>query len=126
MLELISRCEDEFKGNLDRYKYAPRYENVDPLEHRAKAVIFLEELNERLSKSKYLYGSRKALADMAIAPFIRQFANVDRAWFDQTDYEHVKNWLYEFLESDNFKAILKKYPVWQNGDPVTLFPDQAS
>ncbi|WP_085900104.1 glutathione S-transferase [Kiloniella majae] len=125
MLVLIHRCESEFKGHLDRYKYAPRYEeDVDPIAHRTQAENFLGELDKLLAKNSFLFGGQRSLADMAIAPFIRQFANVDRAWFDQTDYPHLKSWLYEFLDSSRFKATLKKYPVWATGDPVTYFPEQ--
>ncbi|WP_120496820.1 glutathione S-transferase [Kiloniella sp. EL199] len=126
MLDLINRCEVEFKEHLDRYKYAPRYEGADPIMHRTQAEDFLDELNKLLTQDLFLFGSRRSLADMAIAPFIRQFANVDRAWFDQTNYPHLKLWLYEFLDSSRFKGILKKYPVWATGDPITYFPEQHS
>ncbi|OUS17737.1 glutathione S-transferase [Rhodospirillales bacterium 47_12_T64] len=123
MLALIKRCESEFKYHLDRYKYAPRYENADPLEHRKAAEIFLQDLDTRLSTSEYLFGDRISLSDMAIAPFVRQFANVDRNWFDSTGFQYLKPWLYRFLDSVSFKEILKKYPVWQEEDPVTHFPE---
>ncbi|KLN60397.1 glutathione S-transferase [Kiloniella spongiae] len=126
MLNLINRCENEFKGHLDRYKYAPRYEEVDPITHRTQAENFLDELDKLLTKNSFLFGSQRSLADMAIAPFIRQFANVDRTWFDQTDYAYLKSWLNEFLGSSRFKTILKKYPVWTTGDPVTYFPEDLS
>ncbi|MFD2206483.1 glutathione S-transferase [Kiloniella antarctica] len=122
MLTQINRCETNFKFHLDRYKYAPRYENVNSLEHREKAEMFLQELNQQLTGPSYLFGEKKSLADMAIAPFIRQFANVDRVWFDKTPYPYLKDWLNEFLNSPAFKNILHKYPVWQKGDSVTLFP----
>ncbi|MEH6630664.1 MAG: glutathione S-transferase [Halopseudomonas aestusnigri] len=122
MLTLIKRCESNFKCHLDRYKYAPRYENTDPLDHRQKAEVFLQELDQSLTASPYLFGNRVCLADMAIAPFVRQFANVDRIWFEKTPYSCLKNWLNNFLNSQAFKNILNKYPVWKEGDPTTLFP----
>ncbi len=122
MLTLIKRCESNFKCHLDRYKYAPRYENTDPLDHRHKAESFLQELDQRLTASPYLFGDRISLADMAIAPFVRQFANVDRVWFGQTPYSNLKTWLDDFLNSPAFTNILNKYPVWKEGDPITLFP----
>ncbi|WP_419905833.1 glutathione S-transferase [Kiloniella sp.] len=125
MLTLITRCENDFKCHLDRYKYAPRYENANPLEHRNEAESFLQELDQRLNTSQYLYGDKISLADMAIAPFIRQFANVDRAWFEQTPYLKLKVWLNNFLESQTFKNILYKYPIWKEGDPIIYFPNPA-
>lgn len=119
MVDLIQECEDGFKSHLDRYKYANRYEDANPAEHRAKAEIFVQNLNTRLEGSPYLFGTRPALADYAIAPFIRQFANTDRAWFDQTPYPHVHKWLAEFLGAEIFTSIMEKLPVWKPGDDIT-------
>lgn len=119
MLELIRRCDDEFKPHLDRYKYANRYEDADPVVHRQKAEAFLRELDERLQDHDYLFGSVASLADHAIAPFIRQFANTDRSWFDQTPYPNLHKWLDEFLQSDLFNSIMEKRPPWKPGDEIT-------
>lgn len=119
MLDLIAKCENEFKGHLDRYKYANRYEDADPLIHRNQAETFLQELESRLATSPYLFGNRPALADYAIAPFIRQFANTDRDWFDQTPYPGLHKWLEQFLASDLFNSIMEKLPPWKPGDDVT-------
>lgn len=121
MLALVEENDGPFKENLDRYKYAPRYENADPEVHRAEAEKFLRVLNERMENCKYLFGNRPALADYAIAPFIRQFANTDRAWFDAAPYPCLQNWLEEFLEAELFKQVMDKYPAWQTGDELTLF-----
>jgi len=116
MLDLIQRTETEFKPHLDRYKYATRYDDADPLEHRQLAGAFITLLNERLSASSYLFGERATLADVAIAPFIRQFANADRAWFDAAPYPFVQSWLGEFVVSDIFLAIMNKYKPWKLDD----------
>ena len=71
MLDLIARVEDEFKPHLDRYKYSTRYEDADPYFHRAEAEKMLVELDDRLKNSVYLFGAQPALADFAIAPFVR-------------------------------------------------------
>jgi glutathione S-transferase len=78
MLALIAENDGPFKDHLDRYKYAPRYDNADPVSHRAEAEKFLCALDERMKNCAYIFGNRPALADYAIAPFIRQFANTDR------------------------------------------------
>ena len=65
--------------------------------------------------------TRSAVADAALAPFVRQFANTDRAWFDGEDWPALKAWLEEFERSDRFTAIMDKYPQWAAGDPVTVF-----
>lgn len=122
MDELIAECDGLFKDSLDRYKYANRYEGADPLAEREKAEAFLRKLDGRLATSAYLCGPDLSLADMAIAPFVRQFANVDRAWFDTQDWRHLIGWLETFLASERFEAIFKKYPKWQAGDAPTVFP----
>ena len=79
--ELIAESDGPFKHNIDRYKYAIRYEEgTDPVFHRTEGAAFLEKLNGRLGKHTHLFGDRPCLADFAIFPFVRQFANTDRAW----------------------------------------------
>ena len=121
MLALIEEADGPFKENLDRYKYAPRYENADPVIHRAQAEQFLRVLNQWLENCEYLFGGRLALADYAIAPFIRQFANTDRAWFDAAPYPHLQIWLEAFLSAKPFYQVMHKYPAWRAGDPPTFF-----
>lgn len=122
MLALIARNDDEFKLHLDRYKYPNRYEDVDPLYHRAEAERFLGDLNAQLSSRGELYGPSFTLADVAIGPFIRQFANTNRAWFDTTPYPALKAWLERFLSAPVFTSVMAKYPQWCEGDPPTFVP----
>ncbi len=122
MVALIENADGDFKTALDRYKYATRYEGADSMVERAKAAVFLHGLDSRLENSSYLFGNKISLADMAIAPFVRQFANVDRDWFDGRSWPHLLRWLESFLRSDRFNSIMDKYPKWQPGDPPTRFP----
>ena len=122
MLQLIKECDGEFKTHLDRYKYADRYDDADALEERRHAESFIQILESRLSEKDFLFGSEVTLADFAIAPFIRQFANTDRDWFDQANYPRVQNWLQVFIESAAFRAIMPKQKQWYPGDALTLFP----
>jgi len=121
MRRLIAANDGDFKDNLDRYKYPNRYENVDPIDHREKAEVFLQELEQRLTASPYLFGARASLADFAIAPFVRQFAHVDKEWFDQLAYPALQRWLQEFLDSPTFGAVMKKYTPWQAGAEPVIF-----
>ena len=118
--ELISHADGPFKEHLDRYKYANRYDGDDPAHHRAEGLKFLHILNERLSDQPYLAGERLCLADIAIFPFVRQFANTDRAWFDSLDLPPLQTWLENRLNSELFKGIMKKWPQWTTGmvEPV--------
>jgi glutathione S-transferase len=80
---LIDTCDGPFKQALDHAKYAVRFPDRDEAAERGKAMVFLRDLNGRLSQSPFLMGPGRTLADMAILPFVRQFANTDRAWFDR-------------------------------------------
>ncbi len=122
MTDLIAAADGDFKTSLDRYKYSTRYEGADRVAERARAALFLRQLDNRLANSTYLFGLRPTLSDMAIAPFVRQFANVEREWFETQDWPNLLRWLNEFLASDRFADIMNKYPKWQSGDAVTDFP----
>lgn len=122
MLALIGELDGNFKHHLDHYKYASRYEGADAIAHRSMALVALAGLVARLERSPYLFGTQPALADIALFPFVRQFANTDRDWFDGQAPECLKAWLVGHETSDLFSNIFVKWPVWQQGDPVTLFP----
>jgi glutathione S-transferase len=119
---LIAENDGSFKDNLDRYKYPTRYDNADPLHHRTLGLEFLEKLNARLTKNVYLCGNDFTFADAAISPFVRQFANTDRGWFNALDLYGVQNWLQRILESDLFSGVMEKYPAWENGMKEPAFP----
>lgn len=119
---LIDRCDGPFKKALDHTKYAVRYPDLDEDEEREKAMDFLRDINDRLGVSAFLMGSQARLADMAILPFVRQFANTDRAWFDAQGLAHLTRWLDDFLTSDAFAGVMTKYTPWQNGQDRVLFP----
>ncbi|HBU97127.1 glutathione S-transferase [Thalassospira lucentensis] len=121
MLALIAQNDGPFKHHLDRYKYHTRYEHADPAEHRRDAEKILNRLDGRLAVGRYLFGSRPALADFAIAPFVRQFANADRDAFDAMPFVHVQRWLADFLASSFFERAMTKYDQWHEGDAPIVF-----
>jgi glutathione S-transferase len=104
----ITRFEDEFKGNLDKYKYPNRYDDVDPLHHRELALSFLLEFDEVLSNR-----FKTQLVDIAVFPFVRQFANHDRAFFDGLSFTTIHGWLKVHLDSTLFGSIMNKHKQWQ-------------
>jgi len=109
-LELIEKNDGEFKHWLDRYKYADRHLEFSPEYYRDKGEEFLQQLEHRLQQSRFLMGEQPCIADMAIMPFVRQFAHVDREWFYATPYPRLQLWLFQWLESDLFKKIMAKPP----------------
>ena len=120
--QLIQENDGEFKYYLDRYKYADRYPDHEPLYYRQQAEKFLIDLEQRLSQHKFLCSNNCSLADIAIFPFIRQFANVDSNWFQSSHYQKLKQWLDKHIESALFISIMDKYPAWQAGDKKLVFP----
>lgn len=120
---VIGDNDGPFKSALDKYKYASRYEDVDGTEQRDIAAAYLMRLNERLDDSKYLFGDTPTLADMGTVTFVRQYANVDRTWFDAQPWPHLLRWLVDFLESARFAAIMQKHKPWADGDTPKSFPE---
>ena len=123
---LIAENDGPFKHHLDRTKYGTRYEGENPQDHRQQASAFLQTLDTKLGNQSHLCGNRLSLADITIAPFVRQFANIDRDWFDAQPWPHLIKWLEEFLASELFLSIMEKYPAWKEGDPTTFFPQAAA
>jgi glutathione S-transferase len=119
---LIGELDGPFKSALDRYKYENRYDGVVAMEQRDLALPFLQSLDARLTNAPYLFGDRFTIADAAVAPFVRQFAHVDRDWFWAQDWPNLIGWLEAFLVSNRFQAIMKKHPKWQTGEPGVRFP----
>lgn len=105
---LIDENDGSFKQALDKYKYAIRFPEQSAQYYRSQAEVFLNKLEARLAKNKFLIGDVLSLADVAIFPFIRQFAGVDATWFESADYPKLKAWLQYLLESDLFKQIMEK------------------
>jgi glutathione S-transferase len=120
-LDLIREADGGFKDNLDRYKYPTRYEGVDPIEQRDAGVVFLKKLDEMIAPEGQLLGAEPRLADYAIFPFVRQFANTDREWFDALSLPALQKWLEGHLASDLFATTMTKYPQWKSGDPEPVF-----
>ena len=123
--EWIARCDGPFKTALDHTKYAVRYPDLDPEQERGRAAEFLLDLNSQIASSDWIFGATCTLADMAIVPFIRQFANSDRSRFDAQPWPNLQRWLSRFLASDRFVSIMTKYPKWQAGDRPVFFPNAA-
>lgn len=119
--DLIERNDGQFKTDLDHYKYWERFPAESQGEYRLRGEQFLAELEVLLSRQSYLLAERITLADIALFPFVRQFAFVDKDWFDQSPYPKLRAWLEQLLNSKLFLAAMKKSPPWQDGDsPISL------
>jgi glutathione S-transferase len=105
---LIEENDQAFKEHLNRYKYAERYPEKPMEAYRAEGEVFLRKLDELLADRDYLLAGHPSLADVALMPFIRQFAHVDREWFGQAPYGRLQDWLQRFLASELFTSVMKK------------------
>jgi glutathione S-transferase len=110
---LINRNDTSFKYALDRYKYADRYPEFSRIYYRNLGAVFLLTLEEQLQTTRYLFGDTPSIADAAVLPFIRQFAEVDKDWFAQSPYPALRIWLTEIVNSPRFAAVMQKQPIWQ-------------
>ena len=106
--ELVSLNDSKFKDSLDRYKYFERYPEISKAEGRKSCYFFLEILEKRLEITSFLIGDTRTFTDICIFPFIRQFMNVDKEWFDNSEYKRVREWLSLLIKSDLFKKVMMK------------------
>ena len=111
---MIVGNDGEFKKRLDQYKYHIRFPDGSYRSYQDKVALTLRHYDQILSSSRYLFGQRMALADMALFPFVRQCAHVDFEWFNH-QFSHLSLWLEEFKTSEIFRSIMKKYDVWESG-----------
>jgi len=119
---LIAVNDGSFKQHLDRYKYPDRY-GGDVEAHRAAGLSILRDLDARLAeKGGQLCGSGRSLADIALFPFVRQFAEVDRGWFDAQHLSALQLWLAGHIASPLFDAVMISPALWQPGDAPLFFP----
>lgn len=122
---LIALCDGPFKHALNRYKY-PQLHGSDPIAHRDDGLAFLRKIDERLAATSHLCGSTRGLADAAIMPFIRQFAAVDKDWFDAQPLRNLKAWLAEYLQSTLFDTIMARAKPSSPGDQPVAFAQSQS
>jgi UPF0176 protein len=106
---LIDTNDLQFKPLLDRYKYPERHPEQTQAAYRDQAVAcMLTPLDQRLQTSRHLLSDQTSLADMALLPFVRQFAQVDRAWWDDAELPALRQWLHTLVSSELFEAVMAK------------------
>ncbi|MFM7888426.1 MAG: glutathione S-transferase, partial [Pseudanabaena sp.] len=90
--QLIQTNDGEFKKTLDRYKYPNRFPEQSQEFYRQQAEKVLQVLELHLQYHQFLISDRQTLTDVAIFPFIRQFAYVNIDWFHASPYAHLQKW----------------------------------
>ncbi len=120
--ELIDRNDGAFKNLLDHYKYAVRFPEQPAEHYRDAAMQILRDLDHRLTATGYLLDGRETVADIALYPFVRQFAFVDKVWFDQQPMPTLQSWLTRFLNTEGFARVMVKLSPWSVGAGGVQFP----
>ncbi len=121
MRELIKEGDGEFRTNLSAYKHNKRYHLEDEVKFRTNCETYISSLESLLSNQDFFMGDRLSLADLAILPFVRQFANVDKKWFRSAPYPRLTLWLKNQMQSLLFTKTMRKYPLWLESKEQYLF-----
>jgi len=124
--DLLDENDTSFKYFLDRYKYSDRYPEYPQEHYLARAMEFLQKLEMQLQQTspnlettttkKFLGKSGISWVDVAVFPFVRQFAFVDKCRFDSLPLPRLQAWLAYFLASDLFLSVMEKQPFWQDDE----------
>ena len=121
MLVLITRNDTFFKQALDRCKYPERYSAEDVNLAQTDALTWLAGLDAQLAETGYLFGMNPSLADMALRPFVRQYARIDEAQWAEQPWPHLQAWLQRWIDSALFAEVMETYPGWQPGTTGPTF-----
>lgn len=106
---LIARNDGPFKRLLDAYKYPERHPAQPQAAWRDQAMAeMLAPLDARLRTQAQLLSEHPTLVDMALLPFVRQFAMVDAAGWAQAPLPALRNWLAGHLASPLFQGVMAK------------------
>ncbi|WP_293764229.1 glutathione S-transferase [uncultured Paraglaciecola sp.] len=116
MLKLITQFDNKFKACLNTYKCAKRYRENNITECRQACEIYIQQLENRLADSScqtpFIMSDQESLVDIALLPFVRQFAKVERQWYLKSPYPKVRLWLNRYLQSIMFTKVMAKHNVW--------------
>ena len=112
---LIETNDFSFKEDLDHYKYADRHPEHSEEYYRQECEEYIAELEEMLCKNRYLLSDKVSLADIGVFPFVRQFSLVNKEWFEQAPYPHVRQWLSALIDTELFENAFEKHELWRQG-----------
>lgn len=122
MVKLIHRNDKEFKPQLEIYKKSKRFRTGTEIEERQKCEVFIAELELKLaSESGHFIGNKPGLIDYALIPFVRQFSRVNKAWFKQSPYPLLREWLEQHMQSRLYARAMVKHPLWLDTHEECLF-----
>ena len=112
MLSFITEFEHTFIPLFESYSCAKRYHNDNLNQCRQACEDYLISLEERLAKHAFLFSENESLVDIALFPFMRKFAKVEKQRFRQSPYPNLRNWLNGYLQSSLFSKVMKQHELW--------------
>ena len=105
--------DGQFKVLLDQYKYPNRHPEFNQGEVLDAAIEFmLKPMETNLQQTQYLIGNQMSWVDVAIFPFIRQFAGVNPQVFEELPLPKTREWLTQHVQSELFQSVMEKHPTW--------------
>jgi len=124
---LVAQNDFDFKPNLDGYKYPEWFPQATAEVYRDRGLSYLHQLDALCRQHPFLFGEHISIIDVAVAPFVRQFSNVDVEWFKSAAGDALQRWLARFVQSELFLSVMHKYPCWLPGNDAFIFgADSAS
>ena len=114
-LDAIATNDQDFKKWLDRYKYHIRYPEFSMEYYRDQCEKILDIYERQLKDNRFLFSQNITLGDMALLPFIRQFAYVDITWFNQR-FIYLSKWMEDLIQAGIFQSMMKKFKIWNQLD----------
>jgi len=113
MVSFIAEFEDKFVTALNAFACAKRYHEANLEQLRQPCEAILEELEQRLTQHSFLYAEQESLVDIAVLPFLRKYARIDKQWFRQSPFPRVRQWLNQYLQSRMFSKVMEHHELWQ-------------
>ena len=109
----IEKNDGPFKTLLDQYKYPNRHPELSSEEVLDTAMeLMLNPIETALNNHEYLLGTKISWVDIAIFPFIMQFAGVSPQRFEELALPKTRKWLAQQIKSELFDSVMEKHPTW--------------
>lgn len=112
-----TRCNDgPFKRALDGTKYASGEAAGTLQAWRDEAVaVMLAPMEAQLAQHRFLLRESLSMADIALLPFVRQFAACDADGFGRLPLKRLQVWLAFLTGQPLFESVMTKRARWQPG-----------
>ena len=118
--DFIELFDTKFKHQLDRYKYASRFEETAD-DHQQKCLELLIKLDAVIQPDPWIFGDTVSLLDISILPFARQCKIANPEWFESQTFTKVISLVSYFESSELFLHAMEKFKKWNPTDPKIVF-----